>query len=385
MRVLCTSTPMEGVVGPLLPIARALRDRGHDVQLAVGPDVQGRVEAAGFAATVVGPSAMEAAMRTMADAAAASSPGAGPAFGAVMFGEVFAPDLLPPLRRIADAFVPDVVVHPPVELASPIVAAERGIPSVTYGFGQLLAGEMVRALADRVSPLWEAAGVAADEHAGIYRDCFLDPCPPGMRLGPVAPARVVQAIRPEIPGATSDALPATMASLGDRPLLYVTLGTVPIFNQLATFEVLLDAVAQDGDIDVVATIGSNNDPVALAPRPANVHICQWLPLRPLLDRCHAVVCHGGSGTTLAALNAALPMVIVPLGADQFENALACERAGTARVVRPGDVEASVVRDAVRAVMAPGSPEQQGARLVAGEIAAMPEPFDAMAIIETLTG
>ncbi len=383
MRVLCTSRPMEGVVGPLLPIARALRERGHDVLLAVGPDVQRRVEGVGLDATVVGPSAMEAVMRTMANPAAAESPGAGPVFGSVMFGEVFAPDLLPQLRGIADEFVPDAVVHPPVEAASPIVAAERGIPSVTYGFAQLLDDAIVRALAEPVAPLWEAAGLPADAHAGIYRDCFLDPCPPSLRLGEEAPARVVQPIRPEIPGGTSDALPAEIASLGDRPILYLTLGTVPIFNQLATFEVLLDAVAAD-DIDVVVTIGSNNDPAALAPRSANVHVYQWLPLRPLVDRCDAVICHGGSGTMLAALNAALPLVVIPLGADQFENALACEKAGVARVVRPGDLEASAIRDAVRAVIAPESSEHRAARRLADEIAAMPEPFHATAIIETLT-
>jgi UDP:flavonoid glycosyltransferase YjiC (YdhE family) len=380
MRVLCTSTPMEGVVGP--PIAHALRDRGHEVLLAAGPDVQGRVEGAELEATVVGPTAMEAVMRTMSDPAAAESPGAGPTFGAVMFGEVFAPDLLPQLRAIADQFVPDAVVHPPVEVGLAALAAPRGIPSVTYGFGQLLDDAMVRALADRVAPLWEAAGLIADDHAGIYRDCFLDPCPSGMRLGGPAPARVLQAIRPEIPGATSDRLPTEIASLGDRPLLYVTLGTVPIFNQLAMFEVLLDAVAEE-DIDVVATVGANNDPAALASRPGNVHAYQWLPLRPLLERCDAVMCHGGSGTTLAALSVALPLVVVPLGADQFENAFACEKAGTACVVRPADTEALAVRDAVRAVMDPQSSERRAAQRLADEIAAMPEPFDAMAIIETL--
>jgi UDP:flavonoid glycosyltransferase YjiC (YdhE family) len=95
------------------------------------------------------------------------------------------------------------------------------------------------------------------------------------------------------------------------------------------------------------------------------------------------MCHGGSGTTLAALSVALPLVVVPLGADQFENALACEKAGTARVVRPADTEALAVRDAVRAVMDPQSSERRAAQRLADEIAAMPEPFDAMAIIETL--
>ncbi len=204
MRILCTSTPMDGVVLPLLPIAGALRERGHDVLLAVGPDVLGRVEDAGFDVTVVGPAAMEAVMQAFGDPAVAAAEGAGPIFAAAMFGGVFAPALLPELQRVADEFGADAIVHPPVELASPIVATERGIPSVTYGFGQVLPAEMVQASAERVAPLWEAAGLAADPHAGIYLDCYLDPCPPSLRLGDPAPARVVQALRPEIAGGSDD-------------------------------------------------------------------------------------------------------------------------------------------------------------------------------------
>jgi MGT family glycosyltransferase len=203
-----------------------------------------------------------------------------------------------------------------------------------------------------------------------------------MRLGGLAPARVVQPMRPEIAGGTSDALPPEIMALGDRPVLYVSLGTVPLFNQLSTFNVLLDALAPE-DLDLVVTIGANNDPASLAGLPANVHIYRWLPLRPLLDRCDAVVCHGGSGTTLAALHAGLPLIIVPQGADQFENATACEKSGTARVLRPDDVEAAAVRDAVLAVTAVNSSERSAARAVAGEIAAMPTVFEATGIVETL--
>jgi UDP:flavonoid glycosyltransferase YjiC (YdhE family) len=382
MRVLCTSTPMDGVVIPLLPIAQALRERGHEVMIAVGPDVQARVEESGFTPTVIGPSAMEAAMRAFGDPAVGGPGVADAVFAAAMFGGVFAPELLPELRRIADGFAPDAVVHPPVEFAAPILATERGIPATTYGFGQVLPADMVAASAERVAPLWEASGLAADPYAGVYLDCYLDPCPPSMRLGGVAPARVVQAIRPEIAGGDSDVLPPEIMALGERPVLYISLGTVPLFNQLTTFNVLLDAIVAE-DLDLVVTIGPNNDPAALAELPANVHTYRWLPLRPLLDRCDAVVCHGGSGTTLAALHAGLPLVIVPQGADQFENAIACEKSGTARVLRPDDVESAAIRDAVLAVIATQSSERSAARAVAAEIAAMPAAFDATAVIETL--
>ncbi len=370
MRVLCTSTPMEGVVIPLLPIADALRSRGHEVMIAVGPDVTERVEQAGFDPTVIGPSVMEAVTRAMSDPSVAGSDDADATFAAAMFGGVFATELLPELRRIAEEFGPDAVVHPPVEMASPIVASERHIPSVTYGFGQVLPSEMVTASAARVAPLWEAAGLAPDPHAGLYLDCYLDPCPPSLRLGAAAPARLVQPIRPEIAGSDTEALPAGIAGLGGRPTLYVSLGTVPLFNQLATFDVLLEAVAEE-DLDIVVTIGPNNDPDALAAVPSNVHVHRWLPLRPLLAQCDAVVCHGGSGTTLAALHAGLPLVLVPQGADQFENARACEKAGTAHVLRSEELDSGAVRDAVLAVIGEPSAERAAARRLAEEIAAMP--------------
>ena len=330
MRVLCTSTPMEGVVGPLLPIAHVSRARGHEVLLAVGPDVQRRVEAAGLEATVVGPPAMDTAHPDDVGSGRRGITGCG---SDLRWGDVrrgvrpgSAPTTSSDCRRVwsrrSRASAGGGL--------SLIVAAERGAPSVTYGFGQLLDDAMVRAAGRPGSHrCGKPLACRRTRHAGIYRDRFLDPCPPSMRLGGAAPARVVQLIQPEIPEAGSDSLPAEIAALGDRPVLYVTLGTVPLFNQLATFEVLLDAVAGE-DIDVVATIGSNNDPAALSTQRPNVRVHQWLPLRPLLERCDAVMCHGGSGTTLAALNAGLPLVIVPQGADQFENALACEQSGAAR-------------------------------------------------------
>ena len=65
-----------------------------------------------------------------------------------------------------------------------------------------------------------------------------------------------------------------------------------------------------------------------------------------LPRCDAVLCHAGTGTTLAALVAGLPLVLVPQGADQFDNARACQRAGAAKVLVPDDVDPRAVREAV---------------------------------------
>ena len=48
-----------------------------------------------------------------------------------------------------------------------------------------------------------------------------------------------------------------------------------------------------------------------------------------------MICHGGSGTTFGALAAGLPVVFVPLFADQLPNALRVVEAGAGLRVAPG--------------------------------------------------
>ena len=383
MRVLCSTPPMEGAFGPFVPLGRALLDAGHEVVVATGPDLQGRASEHGFAAAVAGPTAMEGAVAAMSDPAVT---GAGDGerwrFPAAMFGGVIAPRKLPELRALAQRFDPDLIVHPPVELAGPLLAAERGVPSVTYGFAQPLEEIVVAAMAERVAPLWTAAGLDPDAHAGLYRCRYLDPAPPSLRAdrGPAEP--VAAPIRPAIPGDPAAPLPDWAAAMGERPVVYVSLGTVPLFNQPPEFRALLEGLA-DEDLEVVVTVGELNDPAALGEQPANVHVERWLPLAPLLPRCAAVVCHAGSGTTLAALTAGLPLVLVPKGADQHTNAAACQRAGAARTLAPDQLTPEAVRAAVRAILAPGATEAAAARRLAAEIAAMPAPAAVAAGLEHL--
>jgi UDP:flavonoid glycosyltransferase YjiC (YdhE family) len=378
MRVLCSTPPMEGAFGPFAALGRALLAAGHEVLVATGPDVQPRAREQGFDVVTAGPTAMEGAMAAMADpAVVAAGQGERWRFPAAMFGGVIAPRKLPELRAAAERFAPDLVVHPPVDLAGPLLAAERGLPSVAYGFLQPLEAAVVAGMAERVAPLWTAAGLAPDPHAGIYRCRYLDPAPPALRADRGAAEPVAAPIRPELPGDPDAPLGAR---LGERPVVYVSLGTVPLFNQPSAFAALLDGLA-DEDVEVVVTVGELNDPAALGARPANVHVARWLPLAALLPRCAAVVCHGGSGTTLAALVAGLPLVLVPKGADQHVNAAACVRAGVAR--RLADVTPGSVRDAVRAILAPDAPERAASRRVAAEIAAMPAAAEVVAGLEQL--
>jgi UDP:flavonoid glycosyltransferase YjiC (YdhE family) len=78
------------------------------------------------------------------------------------------------------------------------------------------------------------------------------------------------------------------------------------------------------------------------------------------------------------------MVLVPQGADRFDNAPACERAGAARILLPGEVTADAFRDAVRAVLAPHSSERAAARALAAEVASMPSAATVAEDLESIT-
>lgn len=371
MRVLCSTTPMEGVFAPFVPLGKALLAAGHEVLVVTGPDLLPRVAREGFATRAAGPTAMEGAMAAMGDPAVTAAPEGEPwHFGGAMFGAVIAPAKLPALREAAEQFRPDLVLHPPVDLAGPLLATQLGLASVTYGFGRPMDSNHVRAFATRVAPLWEQSGLDPDPCAGLYRCRYLDPSPPILHGEPTAADPVSRPLRPELPGDASATLPGWV-SQAERPVVYLSLGTVPFFNQPDKFQLLLADLAGE-DIEIAVTISELNDPAALGKQPANVHIERWLPLAPLLPKCSAVVCHAGSGTTLAALVCGLPLVLAPQGADQFTNAAACEAAGVATVLRPHQLSSAAVRDAVRAVLADGSAPAAGARRAADQIAAMPD-------------
>ena len=68
---------------------------------------------------------------------------------------------------------------------------------------------------------------------------------------------------------------------------------------------------------MLLTTGTDLD---LGAVPTNVHVERWVPQADVLAHASVVVGHGGSGTTLGALGAGQPLVVVPLFADQPNNA-----------------------------------------------------------------
>jgi MGT family glycosyltransferase len=100
----------------------------------------------------------------------------------------------------------------------------------------------------------------------------------------------------------------------NRPIVLVTASTAFQLDAklIAT---ALEALAGE-NLAVVATTAAQ-DP-AQFPAPANAHVEQFVPHRPIIARASCVVCHGGQGITQKSLAAGVPVCIVPFSRDQFD-------------------------------------------------------------------
>ena len=119
-----------------------------------------------------------------------------------------------------------------------------------------------------------------------------------------------------------------------RPQVYATLGSVAGQNDFGRpiFRLVLAALGRL-DADALFTVGPF-DRAQLGSVPANVTIAAYAPQAEAME-CDVVVTHAGSGTTVAALTRGLPLVAVPMFADQMHNADRLVAAGVGIRVDPG--------------------------------------------------
>jgi UDP:flavonoid glycosyltransferase YjiC (YdhE family) len=372
MRVLFSCTAGEGHFTPLVPLACAFRDRGDKVAFATARSRAEGVVERGFEWLEAGLSldevqALHAPARERLQLLPPSE--RRPFAFTWRFVDIDAPAKVAQLYDVARAWQPDLVVHEAADVAAPPVAEALGVPSANHSFGRGIPRACLEQGSEGAAAVWRAIGVEPQPLCGMYRGAYIDICPPSFR-GESAPEGT--AVHPLRPAASTLAPDGD----GDLPVVYVTLGTV--FNELSLLRLLLDALASV-ECKIVMTIGRNRDPEELAPWPANARVERYIPQAEILPSCAVVVAHGGSGSTLGALAHGVPMLIVPRGADQFENADACREIGAALVLMPDAVSVDAARRDVELLLA-DSHYRDRARAVAAEIDAMPSAADVAAAL-----
>jgi len=387
MRVLVTCCAGYGHLQPMMPLARALADGGHEVAVTVASDLVPRAEAAGFTAFASGITTGEGFGRLgelfpdrRFDRLLPEQ-----IFGWYLphlFGEVLAPAMLRDLEGLVGEWRPDLVIHETTEFAGPVAAAAAGIPSACVTLGLRLPETIVDAVALAVAPLWRQRGLVPDPTAGIYRNLCLDITPPSFQPYESELGRaVLRPLRPiPLPPVPGEKLAGWIEARLHRPLVYMTLGT-NTNSDLSMFRAALDGLMAV-DLDLLVTIGFDTEAELLEPLPDNAHVEAYVPQSLLLPPCAAVICHGGAGTTFNSFAEGLPLLVLPQGADQYLIGDLVTATGAGLKLTPPEVTPASVREAVLALLQDGRYRAAAATLKA-EIAAMPGPEEAVLLIEDL--
>ncbi|WP_372672085.1 glycosyltransferase [Amycolatopsis kentuckyensis] len=385
MRLLFTSLGSFGHTFPLVPLAVAARDAGHDVVFATSEDFLPQLTKAGLETAAAGLAIKDAFGQAFAEAGPPGPrrpPGEvppevlGPIVGKV-FGELmpktFVADLLPLFSR----FRPELVVSEAGNSGGAFAAMKAGIPVVAHGFGRVSSDDpMVTKIRDAIRAHGSELGITLGEDLA-FGGPFIDICPESVQ-DPGFLARTKRVPLRPVGWSEPGELPSGVLDRS-RPLVYLTLGTA-----MGHAGVLGAAIAglSGLDVDVLVATGPTVDPAALGEVPANVRLETWVAQAALLPHVDLVVHHGGSGTTLGAFGAGRPQLLLPQGADQFSNAAAVVAAGVGDRLLAADVSAEAVAAKARHLLT-DSAVRDAARTLAGEVAAMPSPAEVAAQLPTL--
>jgi UDP:flavonoid glycosyltransferase YjiC (YdhE family) len=378
MRVLFAFAGGRGHFEPLVPIARAAKAAGHTVAFAGRAELVPAVEALGFGAVAIGPAIVPKRAPLVELDAEREDQVLREGF-AGWLARLRAADVL----ALCGDWQPDLIVCDEVDFGSMVAGERLGIPYASMLV--IAAGSFVRqgVVSDPLNALRADHGLPPDpDLAMLTRYLVLSPFPPSYR-DPVFPLPATgHSIRPAAldPGA-SEAAPASLVGSDGVPLVYFTLGTVFNLESGDLFTRVL-AGLRALPINVIVTVGPQVDPEELGPVPGDIRIDRFVPQSEVMSHCSAVVCHGGSGSVIGALSFGLPLVVIPMGADQPLNAKRCKELGVARVLDAISTTPDAVGEAVAAVLVEPT-YRSAAERMRDEIAALPGPVHALSLLERL--
>jgi MGT family glycosyltransferase len=387
VRALFSSTRGAGHFNPLVPFARAFERAGHEVLFAGPPDLAAAVERAGFAFWQFDPPPAEELGPIWARVPALPEREQNEVVIGQIFGRLNTTAALPRLRAAVGEWRPDVVLRDPNEFGSALAAELHGVPharvaislSSTEGLALDLAAEEV----DRIR---RAEGLPADPGADVLRASpFLSVFPRTFDEGEQPDTH-----RFRDPAWTEPAheLPGWWPGREADPLVYVTFGSVAGgFSEAHLVYGLALAAVAELPARVLLTVGRELDPSVLPPAAGHVRIETWVPQQDVLAHAAAAVVHGGSGSTLGALAAGLPLVVLPLFADQPFNARRVAEVGAGIAVVPDREDPpktlAELREAIETVLSEPSYGER-ARALAAELEAEPAVDEAVPLLERLS-
>jgi UDP:flavonoid glycosyltransferase YjiC (YdhE family) len=353
-KILFTMLPANdlGLPTRLVPIARVLADRGHDVAVFNPAPAPARlIEEAGLS-NVPMPS------RSLPDppfdlAKASQAWDVEEFFGWLFADEEFVRANTVLHLDLIREFKPDVVVDSFGVFAC-LAARIAGVPLATVLQGNFhpqsdgfrwWAGERPAHLPS-IAPLINK--VAGDYGLGpVTRSVDLLAGDLSLIVGtpetdPVSPTARVVHIGPIVWQRGDAELPIEIASLrSGKPVVWVYSGnpryaTVP--TAIDSIVVMRAAITALGGaaMEVVLTTGYQEVPAEIGTLPSNFHHAAYVPGRAMAERSELMVHHGGHGSVMQSLAAGTPAVIIPTISERESNARRLVALGAGEMVLPSD-------------------------------------------------
>lgn len=340
-----------GLPTRLVPIARLLADRGHDVAMFnPAPAPAKLIEEAGLKNLPMPSRAMPDPLTDFAQVSSAWD--VEQLFGAAFGSEEFVRASTALHVDLVRDFGPDVVVDS-FGLFSCLAARILQVPLVSVlqgnfhpasdGFvwwkGERPAGLPSAAPAinkvaaeNGVAPMARSVDLLAGDLSLIVGTPETDPVHAGANVEYIGP----------IVWQRGNATLPDWAALGrDKPLIWVYSGN-PRYGSGPTpvdsIVVIRTAIAALGDapVHVVMTTGHQEIPEEVGALPSNFRHAAYLPGLAMAERCDLMVHHGGHSSVMTGLSAGTPAVIIPTITERESNARRLVALGAGEIVLPMD-------------------------------------------------
>lgn len=134
-----------------------------------------------------------------------------------------------------------------------------------------------------------------------------------------------------------------------KPPIYFGFGSTPVQSPAETVAMIADACAELGERALIYSGADAADP---ASHPDHVKLVGQVNYSTILPACRAAVHHGGAGTTAASLRAGLPTLILWDVADQFIWATQVKRLEVGSAKRLSNVSRKSLVRQLRRILAP---------------------------------
>jgi UDP:flavonoid glycosyltransferase YjiC (YdhE family) len=377
VKIMFASLGAYGHLYPMMPLALACADVGHEVVIATGepflerlplPTIPGYPDDLGLGW------AIEETRRRHPDVHGAQ-------LSMAMFADVTAEQVAPTMIEQCERLRPDLMIFEGMDTGAGVAATVLGIPAAAYAIAltSSVYGMLHPATVNYQRAMWLDRDRTPPEGAGLLAAALINPAPPSVRRTDGMSITTIP-IRSVAYNESDAGLPLWLTHRRSRPRVYLALGTV----SFAAVDVLSCAIAEIAplDVDMLVTVGPEGEPAALGEVASNVHIERFVAQAAVLGEVDLIVHHGGTGTVLSALEVGLPQLLLPQGADQFLNADILKAAGVGRALTNDEQQPGAISGAVQALLN-DCPERQVAARVRAEIAAMPSPGDVVPLLVEL--